>query len=66
MIRALKELSVGITVAVITGYTDMQKGIDGLAEISPKNAEEDDWTFSKNVPVIKTPRIKICYLWIPY
>lgn len=29
----LKELSVSTTVYVITGYTDMRKGIDGLAEI---------------------------------
>ena len=29
----LKEISAGTTVYVITGYTDMRKGIDGLAEI---------------------------------
>ena len=40
----LTELLVGATVYIVTGYTDMRKGIDGLAQIVEGSVGKDAYS----------------------
>ena len=56
----LTEMLSGATVYIVTGYTDMRKGIDGLAQIVEGNLRKD--VYSKAVYLFcgrNTTRIKV-------
>ena len=59
----LKETTVGKTVYVVTGYTDMRKGIDGLVEIIQGKLILDPYSKSMFLFCGRNPRNLKGLLW---